>query len=82
MKFLLFSNNNLRPTKLVRDNGNSLESLKNAKYKHQIPNKSQITILNDQNILGQDIALFEFSNFGHWNLFDVCNLIFGISKNQ
>jgi hypothetical protein len=26
----------------------------------------------------QDETLFGFSNFGHWNLFDICNLIFVI----
>jgi len=30
-------------------------------YKHQITNKSQIPILNDQN--------FVILNFGHWDLF-------------
>jgi len=26
--------------------------------------------------------LFGFSNFGHWNLFDIWDLIFGISIRQ
>ena len=26
----------------------------------------------------QDETLFGFSNFGHWTLFDICNLIFVI----
>jgi len=26
--------------------------------------------------------LFGFSNFGHWNLFDIWDLIFGISISQ
>jgi len=26
--------------------------------------------------------LFGFSNFGHWKLFDIWDLIFGISINQ
>jgi hypothetical protein len=30
----------------------------------------------------QDKALFGFSNFGHWNLFDIWDLIFGISISQ
>jgi hypothetical protein len=30
----------------------------------------------------QDEILFGFWNFGHWKLFDICNLIFGISINQ
>jgi len=29
-----------------------------------------------------DKTLFGFSNFGHWNLFDIWDLIFGISINQ
>jgi hypothetical protein len=37
-------------------------------YKHQITNKSQIPILNVQNVL----------NFGHWDLFDIWDLGFGI----
>ena len=27
----------------------------------------------------QHYALFGFSNFGHWDLFDIWDLIFGIS---
>jgi len=30
----------------------------------------------------QDKKLFGFSNFGHWNLFDIWDLIFGISITQ
>ena len=30
----------------------------------------------------QDEPLFGFSNFGHWDLFDIWALIFGISKSQ
>jgi len=30
----------------------------------------------------QDKTLFGFSNFGHWNLFDIWDLIFGISISQ
>jgi len=30
----------------------------------------------------QDKALFGFSNFGHWNLFDIWDLMFGISITQ
>ena len=41
------------------------------KSKHQITNKSQIPILNDQNRFG-------FLNFGHCDLFDICDLLFGI----
>ena len=28
----------------------------------------------------QDETLFGFSNFGHWKLFDICNLTFVISE--
>ncbi|MFO8082907.1 MAG: hypothetical protein R6U27_01155, partial [Desulfobacterales bacterium] len=30
----------------------------------------------------QDETLFGFSNFGHWDLFDIWYLIFGISISQ
>jgi hypothetical protein len=40
--------------------------------KHQITNKSQIPISNDQNRFG-------ILNFGHCYLFDICDLGFGIS---
>jgi hypothetical protein len=30
----------------------------------------------------QSETLFGFSNFGHWKLFDICDLIFGISISQ
>ena len=36
--------------------------------------KSQIPIFNDQNFQG--VTLFGFLNFGHWKLFDICDLIF------
>ncbi|MBW2617137.1 MAG: hypothetical protein JRD02_13315 [Deltaproteobacteria bacterium] len=35
----------------------------------------------DQTLPGQK-TLFGFSNFGHWNLFDIWDLIFGISISQ
>ena len=38
-------------------------------YKHQITNKSQITIFNDQN------AIFGILNFGNWYLFEICFLV-------
>jgi len=42
--------------------------------KHQITNKSQILIFNDQNLLGRDIVwIFEF-----WSLEFVCYLEFDI----
>jgi hypothetical protein len=47
--------------------------------KNQITIKSQIPIFNDQNL---PETLFGFSNFGHWNLFDICDLIFVISMIQ
>jgi len=30
----------------------------------------------------QEKTLFGFLNFGHWNLFDIWDLIFGISTSQ
>jgi len=47
---------------------------KNSNYKNQIANKSQISIFNDQNSRGK--TLFVFLGFGHWNLFDIWDLIF------
>jgi len=49
-----------------------MEHCKISNSKHQITNKSQIPILNDQNRFG-------ISNFGHCDLFDICDLLFGIS---
>jgi len=49
--------------------------------KHQITKKSQISIFNDQNLSARNIVW----NFGHWKLFDICDLIFVIfelPKNQ
>jgi hypothetical protein len=40
-------------------------------FKHQITNKSQTPILNDQN-------RFAIWNFGHWKLFVIWDLLFGI----
>jgi len=53
--------------------------LKNTNSKHQIPNKSQITIFNDQNLSGQGTVW----NFEFWSLefFYIWDLIFGISIN-
>jgi hypothetical protein len=46
--------------------------------KHQISNKSQIPIFNDQNLLWGDIVwVFEFRSLEF-----VCNLIFGILISQ
>jgi len=39
--------------------------------------KMQIPMFNDQTF--QYEILFGFSNFGHWSLFDIWNLIFVIS---
>ena len=36
-------------------------------------------MLNDQNFIA---TLFKFSNFGHWNLFDIWNLTFVISISE
>jgi hypothetical protein len=49
-----------------------VEHNKISNSKHQITNKSQIPILNDQN-------RFAILNFGHCYLFDICDLGFGIS---
>jgi len=46
-----------------------VEYCKISNSKHQITNKSQIPILNDQNRFG-------ISNFGHCDLFDICDLEF------
>jgi hypothetical protein len=43
-------------------------------YKHQLKNKSQIPIFNDQDKFG-------ISNLGHCYLFDICDLDFGIYKH-
>ena len=40
--------------------------------KHQIPMKSQIPIFNDKKRFG-------ILNFGHWDLFVICDLLFEIS---
>jgi len=48
--------------------------------KHQISNKPQIPIFNDQAF--HDETLFGFLNFGHWKLFDICDLIFVILTIQ
>jgi hypothetical protein len=42
-----------------------------SNHKHQIINKSQIPIPNDQNRFG-------ILNFGHCDLFEICYLLFGI----
>jgi len=50
-------------------------------YKHQISNKSQIPSLKFQT-RAKTILLFFcllFAFFGHWNLFVICILLFGIS---
>jgi len=45
----------------------SMNKYKIAISKHQITNKSQISIFNDQNMFG-------ILNFGHCNLFGICIL--------
>jgi hypothetical protein len=47
---------------------------KNPNFKHQVTNKSQIPIINDQ-------TMFGISNLGYCYLFDICDLGFGISDN-
>ena len=49
-----------------------VEHCKISNSKHQITNKFQIPIFNDRNRFG-------ISNFGHCDLFDICDLLFGIS---
>jgi hypothetical protein len=47
---------------------------KNTNSKHQISNKSQIPIFNDQNLSRQVcFRRIGYSNFGHWDLFDIWN---------
>jgi len=53
---------------------------KNTNSKDQITDNSQIPMFNDQNL--PDEGLFKFSNFGHWDLFDIWNLTFGISTSE
>ena len=48
-------------------------TFKTPNSKHQITNKSQIPIFNDQNI--------GISDFGHCDLFGIWDLIFGIYNN-
>ena len=43
-----------------------------SNIKHQITNKFQISIFNDQNMP------FRILNLGHWNLFEICILVLGI----
>ena len=76
-----------------------MKAIKIPNFKHQITNKSQISIFNDQRIhhnritsfgkpgyagddtvgydCGQTISL-ENLNLGHWNLFEIWLLVFGI----
>jgi hypothetical protein len=66
----------------VRDRWLCLGSFvfKNTNSKHQITNKSQISIFNYQNLPGQGIVwIFEFRS---GILFDIWDLIFEISINQ
>jgi hypothetical protein len=59
------------PVKIARCFG-VVKNCKITNPKHQITNKSQIPISNDLNRFG-------ISNFGHCDLFDICDLLFGIS---
>ena len=53
---------------------------KKTNPKHQIPNKSQIPMFNDQNLSRQvRLRRIGYSNFGHWDLFGIWSLTFGIS---
>jgi hypothetical protein len=51
------------------------EYCKISNYKHQITMKSQIPISNDQNTFG-------ILNFDHCDLFEICDLLFGISSHS
>jgi len=59
---------------------------KNTNYKHQItntmPKAGKNLKFQYSTKTFQDKTLFGFSNFGHWNLFDIWDLIFGISIRQ
>jgi hypothetical protein len=48
-----------------------VENCKISNYKHQIPMKSQIPIFNEKDRFG-------ILNFGHCDLFVICNLLFGV----
>ena len=48
-----------------------MEYCKISNFKHQVPMKSQIPIFNDKKTFG-------ILNFGHCDLFGVCDLLFGI----
>jgi len=65
-----------------------LERCKISNSKLQITNKSQIPIFNDQNRFGilklgtrpqGGESKRSADNFGHCDLFDICDLLFGIS---
>jgi len=64
-----------------------MEHCKISNPKHQIPMKSQISIFNDQNRFGilklgtrpqGGESKRSADNFGHCDLFVICNLLFGI----
>jgi hypothetical protein len=56
----------------MRESAGVMEHCKISNSKHQITNKYQIPIFNDQNRFG-------IWNFGHCDLFDIWDLGFGIS---
>ena len=71
-----------------RQSAGVMEHNKISNFKHQITNKSQIPILNDQNRFGIlklgprpqcGESKRSADNFGHCYLFDICDLGFGIS---
>jgi len=60
---------------------------KNTNYKYQITNtmpKAGKNLKFQYSMTKTFLhkTLFGFSNFGHWNLFDIWDLIFGISIRQ
>jgi len=52
--------------------------LKISNFKHQNTNKSQIPMSKTF----KDKPLFRFLNFGHWDLFEIWVLVFGILTNS
>jgi len=79
---ILFCPEKPGPQGQVRDKWLCLEVLC---LKSQIPStKLQINLKFQYSMTKtfQGETLFEFSNFGHWKLFDICDLIFVISIIQ
>ena len=64
-----------------------MDSPEITNFKHQNSNKFQIPISNDLNHLANQDSIpslvlsFEILNLGHCDLFEICVLLSGISKN-